>query len=231
MLKYYYVWIMNVAVCFSGQIRSLDQTYESIENFLKNSFKKFTIFAHIPKDDSSVVFNEYFPNAKTLYEKDKMYIPTKLKKDQFKSVRSKFNNSLSRARKAHMLQLYGIYKANELKKQHEIKNNLIFDWVIRCRSDLKFYTDSINLDNLDSTFLYTPNFHQWEGINDRFILSSSENMDIFCDLFNYLKKNTLPGFNAETIFKSYLNINKIENREIDIKFNRIRSDKTELNDF
>ena len=56
-------------------------------------------------------------------------------------------------------------------------------------SDLKFYTDSINLDNLDSNFLYTPNFHQWEGINDRFILSSSENMDIFCDLFNYLKKN------------------------------------------
>ena len=32
---------MNVAVCFSGQIRSLDQTYESIENLLKNSFKKF----------------------------------------------------------------------------------------------------------------------------------------------------------------------------------------------
>ena len=40
------------------------------------------IFAHIPKDDSSVVFNEYL--TKTLYEKDKMYIPTKLKKTNLK---------------------------------------------------------------------------------------------------------------------------------------------------
>jgi len=221
---------MNIAICFSGQIRSLDKTYESIDNFIKNSFENHKIFAHIPKDKSSDVFKDYFPNAETLVEKDPSYMRTKLKKQQFNSVKIKFNNSLSRSRQAHMLQLYGIYRANLMKKDYEINNDMRFDWVLRCRSDIKFYTKKINLSALDNSFIYTPNFHQWEGINDRFVLSSSKNMDMFCDLFNYVKNNPVEGFNAETIFKNYLNQNKMVSKEIDIKFNRIRSG-SEIKDF
>ena len=56
-------------------------------------------------------------------------------------------------------------------------------------------------------------------------------MDIFSNLFNFIKNEEVDGFNAETIFKNYLSVKKLINQEIDIKFNRIRQDKTELQDF
>jgi len=221
---------MKVAICFSGQVRSLDVTFLSIENFLKESFEDYKIFAHIPKDSSSYKFQDYFPKSTVLIEKDKRLFKTKLKTKQFRSVEHKFGN-LRKARHAHMLQLYGIYKANELKKQYEVKHNDSFEWVLRCRSDLKFYSKKIEINNLNNAYIHTPNFHQFSGINDRFVLSSSKNMDIFSNLFNFIKNEEVDGFNAETIFKNYLSVKKLINQEIDIKFNRIRQDNTELQDF
>ena len=221
---------MKVAICFSGQIRNLDKTFQSIDQLFQNSFENYKIFAHIPKDKSSSKFNDYFPSSVTLIENDQYFIGTKLKANQFKSVKHKFN-SLRKARHAHMLQLYGIFKANELKIKYEDKHSFKYDWVMRCRSDLKFYSEKININELNNSNVYTANFHQFEGINDRLVLSSSENMDIFCDLFNYLKNESIEGFNAETIFKNYMYKKKLINKEIDIKFNRIRQDKTELKDF
>ena len=131
-----------------------------------------------------------------------------------------------------MQQLYGIFKCNELKKEYEAKNNLVFDWVLRCRSDLMFYDSNIDLSKMNNKYLYTPNFHNWSGINDRFIISSSENMNTFADLYNYILQNEIDGFNAESIFKNYLDAKSIELREVNtVRFNRVRADGVELQDF
>lgn len=221
---------MKIAVCFSGQIRGIENTYQSILNFLDNSFESYKIFAYIPEDSSSNKFESYFSNSRLLIEKDKKVLITKLKLDQFKTVKHKFG-TLRKAREAHMLQLYGIFKANEMKRNYEANLGTKFDWVLRCRSDLRFYTNKININNLNNQYLYTANFHQFNGINDRFILGNSKNMDKFSDLYNYLKKYKVEGYNAETIFKNYLDIVNLENLELNIKFNRIRQDGTELKDF
>ena len=147
------------------------------------------------------------------------------------SVKNKFK-SLRKAKIAHMQQLYGIFKCNELKKEYEAKNNLVFDWVLRCRSDLMFYDSDIDLSKMNNKYLYTPNFHNWSGINDRFIISSSENMNTFADLYNYILQNEIDGFNAESIFKNYLDAKSIELREVNtVRFNRVRADGVELQDF
>ena len=221
---------MKIAVCFSGQVRGIENTYKSIINFLDKSFESYKIFAYIPEDSHSNKFESYFSTSKLLIEKDKKILNTKLKLDQFKSVKHKFG-TLRKARAAHMLQLYGIFKANEMKRNYEVNLGTKFDWVLRCRSDLRFYTDKINIKDLNNQYLYTPNFHQFNGINDRFILGNSKNMDTFCDLYNYIKKYKVEGYNAETIFKNYLNIVKLENLELNIQFNRVRQDGTELKDF
>ena len=69
---------------------------------------------------------------------------------------------------------------------------------------------------MNNKYLYTPNFHNWSGINDRFIISSSENMNTFADLYNYILQNEIDGFNAESIFKNYLDAKSIELREVNM---------------
>ena len=224
--------VMNIAVCFSGQLRSIELTYKNINKFLNNNFEDYKIFAHIPENKKiNQQFDQYFQDSLYIIEKDPNIRKTKLKNSQFKSVKNKFK-SLRKAKIAHMQQLYGIFKCNELKKEYEAKNNLVFDWVLRCRSDLMFYDSNIDLSKMNNKYLYTPNFHNWSGINDRFIISSSENMDTFADLYNYILQNEIDGFNAESIFKNYLDAKSIELREVNtVRFNRVRADGVELQDF
>ncbi len=224
--------VMNIAVCFSGQLRSIELTYKNINKFLNNNFEDYKIFAHIPENKKiNQQFDQYFQDSLYIIEKDPNIRKTKLKNSQFKSVKNKFK-SLRKAKIAHMQQLYGIFKCNELKKEYEAKNNLVFDWVLRCRSDLMFYDSNIDLSKMNNKYLYTPNFHNWSGINDRFIISSSENMNTFADLYNYILQNEIDGFNAESIFKNYLDAKSIELREINtVRFNRVRADGVELQDF
>ena len=224
--------VMNIAVCFSGQLRSIELTYKNINKFLNNNFEDYKIFAHIPENKKiNQEFDQYFQDSLYIIEKDPNIRKTKLKNSQFKSVKNKFK-SLRKAKIAHMQQLYGIFKCNELKKEYEAKNNLVFDWVLRCRSDLMFYDSNLDLSKMNNKYLYTPNFHNWSGINDRFIISSSENMDTFADLYNYILQNEIDGFNAESIFKNYLDAKSIELREVNtVRFNRVRADGVELQDF
>ncbi len=223
---------MNIAVCFSGQLRSIELTHKNINKFLNKNFEDYKIFAHIPENKKiNQQFDQYFQNSVYIVEKDPSIRKTKLKNNQFKSVKNKFK-SLKEAKIAHMQQLYGIFKCNELKKEYEAKNNLVFDWVLRCRSDLMFYDSNLDLSKMNNKYLYTPNFHNWSGINDRFIISSSENMDTFADLYNYILQNEIDGFNAESIFKNYLDAKSIELREVNtVRFNRVRADGIELQDF
>lgn len=224
---------MNIAICFSGQLRSLDLSYKNISKFLNENFENYKIFAHIPENKHiNQEFMEYFPNSIYVVEKDLKIKKTKLKNQQFKSVKPKFKNNLKKAKIAHMQQLYGIFKSNQLKTLYEKENNILFDWVVRCRSDIKFYNSNLDLPNMKNQYLYTPNFHSWGGINDRFVVSSSKNMDVFSNLFNYVKVSEVEGFNAESIFKNYLVSKNIELKKLNsLNFNRIRADGSELQDF
>ena len=57
-------------------------------------------------------------------------------------------------------------------------------------------------------------------------------MNTFADLYNYILQNEIDGFNAESIFKNYLDAKSIELREVNtVRFNRVRADGVELQDF
>jgi hypothetical protein len=104
-----------------------------------------------------------------------------------------------------------IYLANKLKKEYEIDNNFIYDYVIRIRPDLvvkEHLPSYIFNDNLKNN-IYMPIILKLYIIIDYpdfMAISSSHNMDIYSDIFNYLsnlKNNKING--SEPLLYMYLN--------------------------
>ena len=60
---------MKIAVCFSGQLRSLERTHKNLIDFLEKSFGSYQTFAHVPHDENSNNFSEYFKKATVVIEK------------------------------------------------------------------------------------------------------------------------------------------------------------------
>ena len=54
----------KVAICFSGEPRSLNYTHESIRKFFNNNFENYDIFAYLPEGQTSHQLEKYFPEAK-----------------------------------------------------------------------------------------------------------------------------------------------------------------------
>ncbi len=222
---------MNTALCFSGLVRSIKYTHENLKEFINRNFENYVIFAYLPKGLDAELFPELFPDAIVQIENDPRLFKTKFKNIQFKSA-AHVHGSRRKAKFAHMQQLRGIYMSNKMKSEYEEEKNLVFDWAFRLRTDLFFYDNDLNLNELNNDYFYTTNFHNWGGLNDRFLLSSSKNMDIYSNLFNHVKENRVTGWNAESISKNYLDLKNIEVKELDyIKFNRIYSDGSETQDF
>jgi hypothetical protein len=98
---------------------------------------------------------------------------------------------------------YGMWKANELKKEHEEKYGFKYDVVIRTRLDLLYEHPVViaNLLNPDlplSEYVYTPHMYQahrqedeyydnegtrYSSMSDTFAFGSSEIMDKFCSVY------------------------------------------------
>ena len=86
---------------------------------------------------------------------------------------------------------YSAYKVNELKTQYEIENNFMYDLVIKVRPDLMLCSD-LDLNtikqqiNSNSKLIAVPdNTRAGEvvPISDMIAISSSKNMDIYCNLY------------------------------------------------
>ncbi|KKR89157.1 MAG: hypothetical protein UW50_C0001G0247 [Candidatus Wolfebacteria bacterium GW2011_GWA1_44_24] len=82
---------------------------------------------------------------------------------------------------------YSLKKSIELKKEHERKNNFIYDWVIIARFDLGFFRD-IRFDEFDPFYFYAPNWNgdASSGMSDLWFFSNSDFIDKFSTLYDYL---------------------------------------------
>ena len=87
---------------------------------------------------------------------------------------------------------YSRFQANENKKKYEQENNFRYDWVICARFDWA-QNSQILFQELDYSFMYLPDYNGTISnpnnlhCNDQFAFSSSENMDIYTNLFNNIK--------------------------------------------
>jgi hypothetical protein len=202
----------RVAICISGQIRKgYDKTLLLQKIFLIDSLNAdvFCCFEETTEELKQFI-KQYLNPKKIIYVNNIINYP---------------ECSIG-YRPVNMY--YKIYLANKLKKEYEIDNNFIYDYVIRIRPDLvvkEHLPSYIFHDNLKNN-IYMPliiNIYIIIGYPDFMAISNSHNMDIYSDIFNYLsnfKNNKIYG--SEPFLYMYLNKQKINGIIFDYPINLIK---------
>ena len=176
---------MKIALCLSGQARSVKQGYEFVKKNLLDG-NDVTVFCHVWESPEVVDIELYKPEA--------LMIEKPLTNDLSKYTRvppPQPNWKVKDPARAAWNLLYSLKVANELKNVYEEEEQMKFDWVIRSRYDFALNTQ-IPFAELDNTKLYVPNCRMTPARdfgNDQFAFSSSENMDKYADGFNHIEKN------------------------------------------
>ena len=217
---------MNIAICFTGQCRSLEHTYgsivEKIIRPLKNYADKVDVFAYVAENKNSYKFKNFFKEYAALKIEPDQPIDTSfiVKHDQ-------------RGMQGYMQMLNGYFEVNKMREYFEAKINIKYEAVIRARLDVDFVDEIPDIRNLNLEKMYIPDFHSWShvtslgGCNDRFAIASRENI---CHYYNqklFLQEFITAGHSLHAESFLYYNLlkNKVEIEKIDFKFARIREGK------
>jgi len=229
---------MKIAVCISGQPRNIDRGILNILNFFKFDFDVFS-HAWWSKDAYKNEFEETKSDMVDNSWISKMYQNLDVKKilienqinfnvpEILEKRKLKFTNAFNVCSG-----LYSIHKCNELKKSYEIENNFKYDFVIRTRYDFGL-SEPIYIENFDKNIIYAPsdNSHAY-GFNDQFAIGSSENIDIYSDVYLSIKSiieshnsgiytanycNKPDNVGHEQILQRHLENNKIDFKLLDFK--------------
>lgn len=195
---------MKIACCISGQPRYIPYGCQSLRTALGSHFPNIDFFLHSWYDpatvgeswDTSQPWNYGLMGAQ-LKHADKFLV------NFFKPINhiiepqinfdwaSSYKSGANAVQSSIVSMYYSIWKANELKKEHEQANNFIYDMVIRTRYDMIYFNeipiDSIAGDCNGAVFL--PEFFhrtrpQPNSFCDYLNISSSPIIDIISDVFN-----------------------------------------------
>lgn len=176
---------MKVALCLSGQARSVKEGYEFVKKNLLD-VNDVTVFCHVWDSPNVELVSE-------LYKPEVLVVEKPIDPDLSKYTRvppPQPNWKVKNPALSTYAQLYAINKCNELKSIYEEQDGFKFDWVIRSRFDFALNTQ-IPFELLDNNKLYIPNCRRVptrDFGNDQFALSSSDNMNKYSETFNNIDK-------------------------------------------
>lgn len=217
---------MKVAVCLSGQPRFVLQAYPNLFNRLIKPFNS-DVFVHswydqslvgtnfvdykvngwnnslpaslYPADVDKLIMQLYNPK-KAVFENQKKFVDSRIPLDEIlKSharhyTRDYFVNMLYSS-------WYSIQKANLLKEEYRLENDIKYDFVIRARFDSTLNLP-IDLENLNPNYLYTD--HRVglppRMIEDWFGFGSNVVMNIYSSAFNYMEYGVMLANSVDGIF-------------------------------
>lgn len=176
---------MKIALCLSGQARSVKKGFEYVKRNLLD-INDVTVFCHVWES----------PNIGEieLYKPEMLLIQKSLTNDLSKYTRvppATANWKIKDPARAAWNLMYSIKCCNDLKTSYEKEHNIKFDWVVRSRYDFALNT-ILPFNELDKNKLYIPNCRMTpkrDFGNDQFAFSSSINMDKYADGFNHIEKH------------------------------------------
>jgi hypothetical protein len=84
----------------------------------------------------------------------------------------------------YLQQLYGLKMCDRLRQDYAAQHGITYEAVVRCRPDLLFETPLPDPGTLDLNFIHVPDFHMYEGCNDRVAIGNPENMTTYMNKFD-----------------------------------------------
>lgn len=211
---------MRVAICFSGQARSLIYTFSNIKEFLIGRFPGCDVFIHVAKDQ----YSEMYKNCLKFLEPKKLLIT----EDPSFDV-SKVPNTQRGSLEVYYKMLNSWKCANNLRLEYEKQNKIKYDMVIRTRLDIRFFDPIPFAHEYDLEYVCIPNFHHWSvvqghGYNDRFAVGTSKKITLLSNMIDYLPQYISEGHavHAESTLAYHLDKHKIRVMKCPITFTRVR---------
>jgi hypothetical protein len=190
---------MKVAVCLSGHLRKFDRTFPTLWTYLLRYYD-CDLFVHTwdrmgylsaYKGDSIIDdTSKYLPKVESLYKPKKIIVESSIFIEELKKQGDKYAPHLKDVPKhvGHMASMfYKIYAANELRRLYQIETGVQYDWVIRCRPDLKFHGKTLVPDQKKPKHIYIPTHqchYKWFG--DQFAIGLPEDMDLYSSFFFHI---------------------------------------------
>lgn len=226
---------MKIAVCISGGVRYPHLGLQSIQKIIPNEYVKVFIHTWKIKDRDSFLktisgleHKEEDKTVETNLSFLENYNYEKLLIENYDECKKRFEHLLSSLRfvpatdpedrprtdVGPISMHYSIHKANQLKSEYEKENNMIFDWVIRMRTDSDFRYDVLDMNSLNSK-LNIPSGEDWasNSINDQFAIGTSHAIDLYSSLYSNFHYTQSSKYYPETILSLHLkNMNLNPNR-------------------
>jgi hypothetical protein len=215
----------RTAVCMSGRCAGLIMTHDSIRECLLDRIGEYDLFMYVSKDVAS--------DSAALLNPTVIQVESDLPIDEG-TLLDGVNCRLKRGVQAYLQQMHGLKQCSQLRIAHENATGIRYDIVIRCRPDLMFTKPLDHLPLLDLSYVHVPDFHGFDGINDRFAIGRTEPMSIYMnklddfhdyvmDWFKY-RKDAL-AVSAEMFTAGHLRNHNIPVRPYPFRFNRVRGDR------
>lgn len=186
---------MKVAVCISGQMRCYEQCFDSLKYFILDQFD-CNIFIHTWKN-RGISFNG---NGSYVNQNDEisleglseLYNPKVVVIEEYNDfkVLDKYQYVKDTIDPVYPTfpMFYSQKCCNDLKNKYSSENNVDYDLVIRMRADIQIesFIPSYVKDEL-TTFWHQnhPDFVWWRTF-DHFHISNTENMNIYCNAYDYM---------------------------------------------
>lgn len=228
---------MKIAVCISGGVRYPHLGLQSIQKIIPSEYVK--VFIHtwkVQNVDSflSTVAGLGYKERDKVIQTDLSFLQNynyeKLLIESYDTYKNKFEELLSNLKFVHptdpedeprtdvglISMHYSIYRANELKCEYEKEHNIIFDWVIRMRTDSDFRYDILDLSSLSSE-LNIPFGEDWgdKSINDQFAIGTSCAMNLYGSLYKNFHYTQNVKYHPETVLYKHLNNMNLNPNRID----------------
>jgi hypothetical protein len=203
---------MKIAICYAGQNRTWNQC---IDNHLQTLIDdRCVIFSCTDKPLQGINATRHIliDDNLSLYSSKFEYFHSR------KACESNVFNCLK--------MYYSIYKVNQLKKEYEIENNILFDIVVRVRPDILFDTPlkAYLYDTLPNTIVL-PSNKDYGGLCDQFWYSGTRESDAISNLFVNIDTyftNDGVRFHPETFLMHHCHKLNMSIDRIDTQFNILR---------
>lgn len=169
---------MKIALCLSGELRSIDHTIDKLINLLNNPKWEMDVYYSGWEDDENLFKIE---NLSKIGAQKSICLEPRITVDtsEYFPNKEKENIHLSIIRQLHCISI-----ANKICSF----SNISYDFIIRCRPDVLFLNDKVlDFSILKKDRLYVLDHDHWHGLNDRFYLGSPSVMNIIDNRLSQLR--------------------------------------------